>query len=258
MSEIHSTAIVGDKVEIGENVKIGPYSIIEDRVKIGDGVEIKPYVNILANTEIGPETQIFQNAVIGEIPQDLKFKGEETRTIIGSNTTIRESVTVNRGTKDRGKTVIGDNCLLMAYSHVAHDCLLGDSVILANSVGLGGHVTIEDWAILGGLVGVHQFVRIGRHSIIAGGYRVTKDVPPYIMAAEEPLSYRGLNVVGLKRRDFSSEKRRTLKKAYKKLYRAGNNVSEAKEKLENNFKDSEEVERLLEFLENSERGIIGS
>ncbi len=256
MTDIHSTAIIGDDVELGKNVEIGPYSIIEDNVKIGDGCRIKSNAYVCSNTEIGAETEIFQNAVIGEVPQDLKFEGEETSTIIGSQTTIRESVTINRGTKDRGKTVVGDDCLLMAYSHVAHDCILEDNVILANSVGLGGHVTIEDWAIIGGLVGVHQFVKIGKHSIIAGGYRVTKDVPPYIMAAEEPLSYRGLNVVGLKRRNFSLDERKKIKKAYKLLYRSDYDISDAKEKIDNDLEKSDEIQNMLDFIDSSERGII--
>lgn len=257
MADIHPTAIIGDNVEIGENVEIGPYAIIEDNVKIGNGCQIKSYANILPYTKIGDNSRIFQHSVIGEIPQDLKFGGEKTETIIGKNTTIREFVTINRGTKDRQRTVIGDDCLLMAYVHVAHDCLVGDNVILANAATLAGHVTVEDWAILGGLFAVHQFVRIGRHSFCGGHFRTTKDIPPYILAADEPIKYKGLNVVGLRRRGFSPEARKKIKRAYKLIYRSKYNVSDAVEKIKKEFERTPEIENILKFMDSSDRGIIG-
>mgnify|MGYP006278358805 CR=1 FL=1 len=257
MADIHPTAIIGDNVEIGENVEIGPYAIIEDNVKIGNGCQIKSYANILSYTKIGDNSRIFQHSVIGEIPQDLKFGGEKTETIIGKNTTIREFVTINRGTKDRQRTVIGDDCLLMAYVHVAHDCLVGDNVILANAATLAGHVTVEDWAILGGLFAVHQFVRIGRHSFCGGHFRTTKDIPPYILAADEPIKYKGLNVVGLRRRGFSPEARKKIKRAYKLIYRSKYNVSDAVEKIKKEFERTPEIENILKFMDSSDRGIIG-
>lgn len=257
MADIHPTAIVSDSAQLGKNVKIGPYAIIEDDVKIDDGCEIKAYAQILPYTTIGKNSRVFQHSVIGEIPQDLKFEGEKSETIIGDNTTIREFVTINRGTKDRQRTKIGDGCLLMAYVHVAHDCLVGDNVILANSVTLAGHVTIEDWAILGGLFAVHQFVKIGQHSFCGGHFRTTKDIPPYILAAEEPIKYKGLNVVGLRRRGFSPQVRKNIKKAYKLIFRSEYNVSEAKKRISEELEKTPEIENILNFLENSDRGIIG-
>jgi len=257
MSEIHPTAIISDNAEIGKNVKVGPYAVIEDNVKIGDDCLIKNGANILPYTTTGKNCRIFQHSVIGEIPQDLKFEGEQSETVIGDNTTIREFVTINRGTKDREKTIIGNDCLLMAYVHVAHDCWLGDNVILANSATLAGHVTIEDWAILGGLFAVHQFVKVGQHSFCGGHFRTTKDIPPYILAADEPLRYKGLNAVGLRRRGFPPETRKTIKKAYKLIFRSQYNVSEAKQRIEEEFEKTPEIKNILEFLDNSERGIIG-
>ena len=230
---------------------------MKKNVRINDGVEIKSHVVIGENTTIGKNSTIFHGAIVGEIPQDLKFKGEETTTEIGENTVIREYVTIHRGTSDRRETVIGNNCLIMAYAHVAHDCLLGDNVILANAVNLAGHVTLGDYATLGGLVPVHQFVRIGAHSYIGGGFRVPKDVPPFILASSEPLKYSGLNVIGLRRRGFTPESRELMKKAYRILFRSGNNTSQALEKIKSELTQTEEIRAIIEFVEQTERGIIG-
>ena len=257
MSVIHPSAIVDADAKIGENVTIGPYAIIERNTVIGDGTEIGPQVLVASGARIGPNCRVFKGAVVGTIPQDLKFHGEDTLLEIGARTTIREFVTLNRGTRDgHGVTRVGSDCLLMAYSHVAHDCMLGDHVILANAVNLAGHVTIEDWAAVGGMTPVHQFVRIGCHAFVGGGYRTPKDVPPYILASGEPLRYSGLNFVGLQRRGFSSEAIATLKRAYRILYRSGKNVSQALEVLMQDYEKTPEVEKVIEFIRNSERGII--
>lgn len=254
---IHPTAVIHDSVQIGENVKIGPYSIVEKNVVIEDGVEIRSNVMVGENTTLRSNCRLFHSAVVGEIPQDLKFEGENTTTEVGENTVIREFVTIHRGTEDREKTVIGRNCLLMAYVHVAHDCLVGDNVILANAVNLAGHVTIEDYASLGGIVPVHQFVNIGAHCYIGGGYRVSKDVPPYILASSEPLTFSGLNVIGLRRRGFTQESRTLIKRAYRLIFRSELNTSEAIEKIKSDFPQTEEIEHILDFYEKSERGVIG-
>ncbi|MBS1271545.1 MAG: Acyl-[acyl-carrier-protein]--UDP-N-acetylglucosamine O-acyltransferase [Candidatus Marinimicrobia bacterium] len=254
---IHETAIIHGSAEIGENVTIGPFSLVKENVVIEAGVEIRANAVIASNTKLGRNCKVFHGAVVGEIPQDLKFQGENTTTEIGENTVIREYVTIHRGTNDRLKTVIGRNCLIMAYAHVAHDCLLGDNVILANAVNLAGHVTIEEYAILGGLVPVHQFVKIGKHSYIGGGFRVSKDVPPFILASSEPLAYSGLNIVGLRRRGFTSENRSLIKKAYRLIFRSEYNTSQALEQIKKDLPQTEEIQYIVDFVESSERGIIG-
>jgi len=191
--------------KIGNNVTVSPFAYVDDNVTIGDDTWIGPNVTIFSGARIGKNCRIFPGAVISAIPQDLKFAGEDTITEIGDNTTIRECVTINRGTTDKMKTAVGSNCLLMAYVHVAHDCILGNNIIMANSVNLAGHVTVEDWAILEGLVAVQQFVRIGAHAFITGGSLVRKNVPPFTKAAREPLQYVGINSVGLRRRGFTNE-----------------------------------------------------
>lgn len=253
---IHPTAIIDESSEVGENVSIGPYSIVRKNAVIESGVEIHAHAVIGEGTILRKNCKVFHGAVIGEVPQDLKFGGEETLTEIGENTIIREYATIHRGTKDRKKTVIGRDCLIMAYVHVAHDCLIGDHVILANAVNLAGHVTVEHNATLGGLVPVHQFVCIGQHCFIGGGYRVSKDVPPYILASNEPLSYCGLNAVGLRRRGFSRESRELMKKAYRLLFRSELNRSQALEEIKSEFPQTEEIRNIIEFVENSKRGLI--
>ena len=224
---VHPTAVVDPAAVVGANVKIGPYSIVEANVTIGDECTIGNHVTICANTTIGKGCRVFHSSSIGEIPQDLKFEGEETKTTIGDRTTIREYVTVNRGTKSHGETQIGSDCLLMASTHVAHDCILGDNIIMSNLSTLGGHVVIGDWAILGGGVLIHQFTKIGAHVLIGGGFRAVQDVPPFILGAEEPLKYQGINTIGLKRRGFSVEERKLIKNTYRIYFRSGLNRQDA-------------------------------
>jgi UDP-N-acetylglucosamine acyltransferase len=257
MLKIHPTSIIDPTAQLDDGIEIGPYCVIDGNVEIAAGVKIDTHVRILSGARIGANVRIHHGAVISNIPQDLKFKDEDSIAIIGANTVIREFCTIHRGTSASGKTVIGENCFLMAYVHVAHDCVIGDHVILANAVNLGGHVQIDDWAIIGGVVPVHQFVRIGCHTMIGGGYRVPKDVPPYILAAGEPLEYGGLNSVGLRRRGFSASTIRALKDAYKLIYKSNLNVSQGLEKIRENGNLTPEVAKVLEFIEKSERGIIG-
>jgi len=253
---IHKTAQISPKAEIGQNVKIGPFTIVEDDVTIGNETEISSNVVIASGARIGENCKIFNGAVLATVPQDLKFENEKTTLEIGNNTTIREFATLNRGTTDHWKTVVGDNCLLMAYSHVAHDCTLGNNVIIANSVNMAGHVTIEDFVGIGGMVPIHQFVKIGKHTFIGGGFRVPKDVPPYIRAMGEPLRYAGLNSVGLQRRGFSQDTLSELKKAYRIFYRSNLTVTKALEKIESEIKPIEEIKNLVRFIKSCERGII--
>ncbi|PIS27723.1 MAG: acyl-[acyl-carrier-protein]--UDP-N-acetylglucosamine O-acyltransferase [Candidatus Marinimicrobia bacterium CG08_land_8_20_14_0_20_45_22] len=256
MTNIDSSAIVHPKAEIGEDVTIGPFSWIHENVKISDGCYIGAGVIILPGTSLGKSCRVYHHAVLGEIPQDLKFEGEITTVEIGDRTTIREFATINRGTTYAMKTVVGSDCLIMANAHVAHDCIVGDRVILTNSVALGGHVQIEDWVIVGGLSGIHQFIRIGQHSIIASCSKVTKDVPPYVTAGREPLIYEGLNLVGLKRRGFSSEAIQTIKQAYSVIYNSKFNISDAVKNLEETTGPSPELLNIIRFIKNSQRGII--
>jgi UDP-N-acetylglucosamine acyltransferase len=256
-TRIHSTAIISDdNVSIGEDVVIGPYAIVEENVVIGDGVTLKAHTHVGARTQIGKNCRVFQGAVIGEVSQDMKYADEETETIIGDNTTIREYCTVHRGTADRWKTEVGSNVLLLAYSHVAHDCVIGDNVIISNACQIGGHVEIGDYVILGGAVPVHQFCRIGAHSMVGGGFRVTKDVPPYIRAAKAPLAYNGLNSIGLHRRGFSHETINTIKRVYTMIYRSKLNVSHAIRYVKENMDMTPEVRKVIAFVESSQRGII--
>ena len=254
--EIHPSAIVGPEAELGEGVSVGPFSIVEDGVVIGARTRVAGHVLVARGTRLGEECVLHHGAVVGTIPQDLKFEGEETTLEVGDRTVIREFATLNRGTKHRWKTVVGSDCLLMAYAHVAHDCLLGDHVIMANSVALGGHVTIEDYAFLGAFAKVHQFTRIGRHSFVGAGFRVSKDVVPYVKAAGDPLKPAGLNTIGLKRRGFSPEVLAALERAYRILFRSGLNTSQALERMREELEPTEEVKALIRFIEESERGIV--
>ena len=254
--KIHKTAIVSSKSEIGEDVIIGPYTVIEDDVKIDDGCEISSSVLIASGTRIGKKCKIFHSAVLGTIPQDLKFNGEMTTLEIGNNTTIREFATLNRGTVDKWKTVVGNNCLLMAYSHIAHDCCLGNNVIIANAVNMAGHVSIDDFAAVGGICPVHQFVRIGKHAFIGGGLRVAKDVPPFVLAMGEPLRYAGLNRVGLTRRGFTEDLLNLIKNVYRIIFQSKYTVKEAIKKVEDEIEPTAEVQDILKFFRDSERGII--
>ncbi len=256
MTKIHPTALVDAEAQLGQDVQIGPYAIIEKKVQIGDGSTVGPHAVLAQGTTIGKNCKISPGAVLGTVPQDLKFNDEETFVVIGDNTTIREYATVNRATDYSYYTRVGNDCLLMAYSHVAHDCKLGDHVVIANSVNMAGHVVIGDYVGVGGLTAIHQFVHIGAHSFIGGGLRVSKDVPPFILAMGEPLKYGGLNVIGLKRRGFSDEALKEIKRAFNVLYRQKLTFKEAISEIEENFQPLPEILTLLEFLKGSERGVI--
>jgi UDP-N-acetylglucosamine acyltransferase len=250
LSNVHPEAI------LGKNVTISPFVSIEKNVVIGDNTYIYPNAVILDGARIGKNCRIFPGAVIAAIPQDLKFRGEETTAEIGDNTTIRECVTVNRGTAAKGKTTVGNNCLLMAYAHVAHDCLLKDFVILGNATQLAGEVEVDDYAILSGGTLVHQFTRIGTHAMTQGGSRLSKDIPPYIIAGREPVSYSGVNIVGLRRRGFDNEKISSIQEIYRILYQSGMNNKDAVKYIEENISPSEEKEIIIAFIVNSQRGIV--
>ena len=255
MSQIHPTAIIDKTAEIGDNVNIGPFTIIEPDTKIGDDVNIGSNCLVGQYTELHKGVKLFNGAVVGTIPQDLKFEGEKTKLIIGENTVVREFTMFNRGTSESGLTVIGKNCLLMAYTHIAHDCVIGDNVILGNGAQISGHVKIEDYAIISGLVPVHQFVRIGTHSMIGGGYRVPQDICPYAIVGGYPLKVAGINIVGLKRRKFSQNSIGQIKLAFKFLFSSGLNTSQAVEKIRNELENTNEIKTILEFIEKSERGL---
>lgn len=253
---IHPLSQIHPEAKIAPNVEIGPFVFIDKNVEIGSGTTITANVTILEGSRIGENSKIFPGAVIGAIPQDLKFKGEDTLAIIGNNTTIRECVTVNRGTVAKGKTVVGNNCLLMAYSHVAHDCIIGDNVIIANATQLAGEVEIDDFAILGGGTLVHQFCRIGAHVMIQGGSKVSKDIPPYCTAAREPISFVGVNSIGLKRRGYTNEQINLIQDIYRIVFQSKLNTSNAIAKVIKTISESEERDLILKFIQASERGII--
>jgi len=242
--------------QIGENVTISPFVTVEADVVIGDNCWIGPNATIMNGTRIGDNCRIFPGAVLGAIPQDLKFEGEYSTLEIGHHTTIREYCTLNRGTKASGRTVVGDHCLLMAYVHVAHDCVIGNHCILANNVNLAGHITIGDYAILGGLAAVHQFVHIGRHAMISGGSLVGRDVPPFVKAAREPLSYVGVNRIGLKRRGFTQKEIHAIQDIYRYLFVKGYNLTQALELIRTELPDSPFKTEILQFIGESERGLI--
>ncbi|MDR1861096.1 MAG: acyl-ACP--UDP-N-acetylglucosamine O-acyltransferase [Bacteroidales bacterium] len=249
-------AYVHPEAKIADNVVIEPFVSIDKDVVIGEGSRIGSNATILPGVRIGKNCRIFPGAVIGAIPQDLKFKGEYTTVEIGDNTTIRECVTINRGTAAKGITVVGSNCLIMAYCHIAHDCTVGSNVILVNNTQLAGEVQVDDWAIISGLTAVHQFCHVGSHVMISGGSLIRKDVPPFIKAGREPLSYEGINSVGLRRRNFSNEKIREIQDIYRYIYQNGLNVSQAVEAIEREMPASAERDEILLFIGNSKRGII--
>lgn len=242
--------------QVASNVVIEPFVTIDKDVVIGEGTRIGSNVTILPGTRIGKNCEIFPGAVIGAVPQDLKFKGEYSTAEIGDNTTIRECVTINRGTTANGKTVIGSNCLLMAYVHIAHDCIVGNNVILVNNVNLAGEVIVDDWAILGGLTAVHQFCHVGKHVMVSGGSLVRKDIPPYIKAAREPLSYAGVNSIGLRRREYSNDKIREIQDIYRLIYQKGYNNAQAIEVVEAELPASKERDEIILFIKDSKRGIM--
>lgn len=254
--DIHPTAIVHTGAEIGENVVVGPFAIVGPKVRIGDGTHIGSHVLLEGETTIGAENRIFHCSAIGNVCQDLKFRGERTFVKIGDRNTIREFVTINSATGENGSTVVGSGCLLMAYVHIAHNCEIGNEVILANAVNLAGHVRVHDFASIGGVTPVHQFVAIGEYAFVGGGSRIPQDVPPYLKVAGNPAVVAGLNSIGLKRRGFSFEQRALLKKAYFLLFRSGLNVTQALARIEAELDQTPELLRFIEFIRASQRGII--
>lgn len=256
MTTLHPTAIVDPGARLADNVSVGPFSIVEKDVEIGEGTRIHGHCYIANGARIGRDVQIHNGSVVASVPQDLKFAGEETVLEIGDRTVVREFCDLNRGTHERGSSRIGEDCFLMAYVHVAHDCWVGNKVILANAVQLAGHVTIEDRVSVGGMSPVHQFCRIGQHAFIGGGFRVVQDVPPYILAAGEPLTYKGLNIVGLRRRGFSQESIAALRRCYRFVYQSKLNTSQALDRIRNEMDLTPEVSVVLEFIDKSERGVI--
>jgi len=254
---IHPSAIVHPGARLGANVAVGPYSIIGEHVEIGDNTTIGPHVVISGHTRIGRDNSIFQFCSIGEIPQDKKYAGEPTRLEIGDRNTIREFCTFNLGTtQDAGVTRVGDDNWIMAYVHIAHDCQVGNRTTFANNAQLAGHVYVDDWAILGGYTGVHQFCHIGSHTMTAVGTVVLQDVPPFVMAAGNTATPYGINAEGLKRRGFSADALMALKRAYRTLYKSGLMLEEARAKLEEEVKQHAEIQPILDFLAVSKRGII--
>lgn len=253
---ISALAYVDPSARMGQNVTVEPFAFVSGNVEIGDGTWVGPNSTILEGARIGMNCRIFPSAVIAAIPQDLKFRGEETTAEIGNNTTVRECATVNRGTASTGKTVVGENSLLMAYSHVGHDCVVGSNCILGNSVGLAGEVKIDDWAILSGGTLIHQFVHIGGHVIIGGGSKVRMDVPPFIKADRDPLAYMGINSVGLTRRGFPKERIDEIHNIFRVIYQSGLNISQALLHVESEFTPSPDRDYILDFIRKAERGII--
>jgi UDP-N-acetylglucosamine acyltransferase len=249
-------AYVHPGAKIARNVVIEPFATINNDVEIGSGTWIGSNVTIMEGARIGKNVRIFPGAVISAIPQDLKFEGEDSLVEIGDNTTIRECVTINRGTSASGTTKIGDNCLVMATAHIAHDCVVGDNAIIVNGVALAGHVTIGEFAIVGGLAAVHQFINIGAHAMISGGSLVRKDVPPFVKAAKEPLSYVGINSIGLRRRGFDSEKIREIQNIFRILYQKNYNNTQAIELIETEMEATPERDEIITFIRNSKRGIM--
>lgn len=249
-------AYIHPAAKIASSVVIDPFVTIDANVEIGEGTRILSGATILEGSRIGKNVTIFPNAVIGAIPQDLKFVGEETLAVIGDNTVLRECVTVNRGTAARGKTVVGSNCLIMAYSHVAHDCVVGDNVIISNSTQLAGEVVVDNFAVIGGGTLVHQFCHLGAHVMIQGGALINKDIPPFVKAAREPIAYTGVNSVGLRRRGFTSEQIRDIQEVYRYIYMSNLNVSDAVERVEAELPATKERDEILQFIRNAKRGII--
>ncbi len=256
MTNIHKFSSVNPNAKIGDNVLVGPFTTIDDNVEIGEGTKIGSNVTILSGARIGKNCTIFPGAVVGAIPQDLKFHGEDTVAIVGDNTTLRECVTINRGTAAKGKTVVGNNTLLMAYTHVAHDCNIGNGVIVSNATQFAGEVVVDDFAVIGGGSLIHQFCHIGSYIMLQGGALVNKDIPPFILAAREPISYTGINIVGLRRRKFPTEIIDQIQETYRLFYNCGMNVREALQHIESEVPQSKERDMILDFIRNSDRGVV--
>ena len=256
MSKISPLAFIDPEAKIGENCEIGPFCFIDKNVVIGDNNVLMPSVTIMSGTTMGSGNTLFPGAVIGAIPQDLKFRGENSTVEIGNNNTIRENVTIHRGTASKGKTVVGSNNLIMENAHIAHDCEVGSGIIIGNSTKLAGEVIIDDNAILSAVVLVHQFCRIGGYTMVQGGSRTSKDIPPFIIGGKEPIAYAGLNIVGLRRRGFSAELVENIRNAYKLIYSSNLTVNEAVARIKEEIPMSKEIEYIIDFVSNSERGII--
>ena len=255
-SSIHPTAVISPGASLGNNVTVGPYVMIGEGCEVGDGCVLAPRAMLERNVKLAANVKVGVGTILGGEPQDLKFGGEETTVEIGEGTTIREYTTINRGTTHSFKTTVGKNCLLMSYVHLAHDCQIGNGVILSNVVQLAGHVIVDDKAIISGLTAVHQFVRIGRHSFIGGCSRVSKDIPPFLKAVGNPVKLYGLNTIGLQRHGFSEEVLRELKRAYRLFFRSDLNVSQAMERASEELEPFPEVQELVKFVEASERGVV--
>jgi UDP-N-acetylglucosamine acyltransferase len=251
-----SLSYIDPQAKLAKNVVVEPFVTIEKNVEIGSGTWIGSNVTIMEGARIGENCEIFPGAVISAIPQDLKFDGEDSLAIIGDNTIVRECATINRATKATGKTIVGNNCLIMAYAHIAHDCIIGNNAIIVNNVALGGHVEIGEHAIIGGITAVHQFIKIGKHCMVSGGSLVRKDIPPYVKAGREPLSFIGINSIGLRRKNFSEEEITEIQDIYRILYQKGNNNTQAVNKIEIDFKISEIRDEIISFVRNSGRGIM--
>lgn len=253
---VHPLACVDPAAVIDPTAEVGPFAYIESNVHIGARTKIMANASILSGTRIGTDCTVFPSAVVGAIPQDLKFQGEDTLAIIGDHTVIRECATVHRGTASKGKTVVGNHCLIMAYSHVAHDCLLHDHIIMSNATQLAGEVVVDDYAILGGGSLVHQFTHVGAHSMTQGGTKVNKDIPPYVIAAREPVSFCGINSVGLNRRGFTREQIAAIQETYRLIYMSGLNVSQALQQINDTLPASPERDAIVSFITTSPRGVI--
>ena len=256
-TSVHGTALVDPSAELERGVEIGAYAIVGPRVTVCQGTTVGPHALIERDTVVGQNCRIAKGAVLGTDPQDLKFQGEDTTLEVGDRTVIREYATLNRGTVASGRTVVGSDCLLMAYTHVAHDCEIGNHVVLSNAVNMAGHVVIEDWAIVGGLTAIHQFVRVGAHAFVGGASRIAQDVLPYMRVAGSPAKLYGLNSVGLDRRGFSEEVRRALKATYRLLFQSNLNISQGLARVEAEVEPLPEVLQLLAFVRESQRGITG-
>jgi UDP-N-acetylglucosamine acyltransferase len=258
LTNIHPTAIVSPKAKLGNNIHIAQYAIINDNVEIDNDTYIGPFAVIYNGARIGKRVKVYQSASVGHIPQILGVGDEDTLCLIGDETILHEFVTVHKGSKSTGLTSVGKKCLMMAYTHVGHDTKVGDNCIIANGVQIGGHCILEDYVMIGGSTPVHQFCRVGQHSMTGGGFRITQDVPPYILTGHHPLQYSGVNIIGLRRRGFKNEDIEILKKAYNFIYDKHLNVSQAKEKIKNELgEDNIYIKNVLEFLNSSKRGIVG-
>lgn len=256
MSNISNQSYVHPEAKIGTNVTIEPFAFVDKDVEIGDGTLIMSGAKIRSGARIGKNCDISSGAVIAGIPQDLKFDGEVTLAIVGNNTSVRDCVTINRGTASKGHTIVGSNCLLMAYSHIAHDCVIQDHVIIGNTTQLAGEVEVDHHAILSGGTLVHQFTRIGAHVMVQGGTRLGKDIPPYIIAGREPVCYSGVNLVGLRRNGYSNEKINEIQEIYRTIYQSGYNFTDAINKIEKEFDETPEMRAIVDFVKNSPRGIV--